>query len=42
MNVIELHISVKAQMLSDDTIERSRNEQGICDMTEMSQDSLIY
>lgn len=34
MNVIELHIVVQAQMLSDGTIERSGNENGIYNMTD--------
>lgn len=29
VNVIELHICVKAQMLSDGAIERGRNEHGV-------------
>lgn len=42
MNVIELHVGVKAHMLSDGTIERSGNEHGICNMTDMPQDTDLF
>lgn len=42
VNVVELHVGVKAQMFRDGAVERRRNEHGICNMTDMSQEILIY
>lgn len=41
MNVIELHIAVQAQMLSDGAVERSGNENGVYGTTDTLNDSVV-
>lgn len=41
MNVIELHIAVQAQMLSDGAVERSGNENGVYGTTDTLKGSVL-